>query len=421
MSRSSRRRHTLALVAGLGLAVAVLVLLVAGTLLPLAATEERAAQDSSPDASPAPATQAQMSAAVGRAAAALTARDAAAWRAALPASGAARRSVGSLYRHLVRLPWTEVRLIAEPVEGLPGRFYLGAVGELGGADPPDRIMARRVYDAVVRGGRLTLRDDVTPRDIRGQQVMAFEKPVAVRRNGLVVIADKAEQAAAEELARAGGPARDRLRLLGISSRMPVVVYYFASRSQLLRSLGEDPDEARIRFFSHAPLHLEHTRTWTRDIGVLGPALAGKESWTPRMLAHELTHAYTSAWFRGVEHAPTLLAEGLATAVEGGRSFQPLRDELASGGSTFPLEQALRADSLWRGNEITKVRLAYLEGASLVLYVLDGWDLPALKEFVRAVSDSDLRADGLDTAARKTLGVSWAELRAGWESFVQTLP
>ena len=417
MSPASRRTRPLLLLAALALAAAVLVLVVAGALMPLAATEERPA----PRAGGGPATESQMKAAAGRATSALTARDAAAWRAALPATGKARRSVDSLYRHLVRLPWTEVRVIAEPVEGLPGRFYVGAVGELGGADPSDRIMARRVYDAVVRDDRLTLRDDVTPRDIRGQQVMAFEKPVAVRRNGLVVIADKSEQAAAEELARAGGPARARLELLGISSRKPVVVYYYASRSQLLRSLGEDPGEARIRFFSHAPLHLEHARTWTRDVGVLGPALAGKESWTPRMLAHELTHAYTSDWFRGTKHAPTLLAEGLATAVEGGRSFLPLRDELASGGKTFPLERALRARSLWKGNEIAKVRLAYLEGASLVLYVLQKWDLPSLKEFVRAVSDSDLRADELDAAARESLGVRWDELRAGWESYVQTLP
>ncbi len=406
------------LLAGVGLAVAVVILVVAGTILPLAATEEAPAALT---ASPRPAAAADMEAATGRATEALLARDAAAWRAALPATGAARRSVDSLYRHLVRLPWTAVRIIAEPVEGLQGRFWLGAVGELGGADPPDRIMARRVYEAVVRDGRLTLRDDVTPGKIRGQQVMAFEKPVAVRRNGLIVIADKAEQAAAEELAHAGGAARERLELLGITSRKPVVVYYYASRRQLLRALGEDPGESRIRFFSHTPLHLDETRTWTRDVGVLGPALAGKEAWAPQMLAHELTHAYTSSWFRGVRHAPSLLAEGLATAVEGGRSFQPLRDDLDSGEETFPLEKALRAKSLWEGNALAKVRLAYLEGASLVLYVLEEWEVAGLKAFVRAVSDSDLRAGGLDEAARESLGVSWDELRTGWEEYVRTLP
>jgi hypothetical protein len=282
-------------------------------------------------------------------------------------------------------------------------------------------MARRVYEAVVRDDALTLQEDVTPREMRGQQVMAFERPVVVRRNGLVVIADEAEQAAAEELARAGGAARDRLELLGITSRAPVVVYYYASRRQLLRSLGEDPGESRIRFFSHPPLHLHRRPSWTRDIGVLGPALAGKEAWMPQMLAHELTHAYTADWFRGARHAPTLLAEGLATAVEGGRSFRPLQDDLGSNEEAFPLEQALRTKSLWKGNDTSTVRLAYLEGASLVLYVLERWDLAHLKQFVHAVSDSDLSAEGLDAAAEESLTVSWSELRAAWESYVRTLP
>ena len=244
--------------------------------------------------------------------------------------------------------------------------------------------------------------------------MAFERPIAIRRNGLVVIADKSEQIAAEALARAGGPARKRLALLGINPREPVVVYYYSSRRQMLRALGDDPNEARIRFFSRAPDRLSESRTWTRDIGVLGPALDGKGEWTPLMLAHELTHAYTSRWFAHTEHAPTLLAEGLATAVEGGRTYQPLRDDLASGDSAYPLEKALTAKSLWRGNPIAKVRLAYLEGRSLVLYVLDRWGLDGLRDFVTAVSDSDLTRKGLDAAARESVGVGWDELRAGWE-------
>jgi hypothetical protein len=306
------------------LAAAVVVLVASGTLLPQAATEERPPARAS---APRPAAVSELQAAAARASAALRAHDAAAWAAALPAADGASRAVTGLYRRLVRLPWTSVRIVAEPVDGRAGRFFIGAVGELAGTDPPDRIMARRVFDAELRGGRLLLSADVTSRDMRGQQVMAFTRPIVVRRNGLVVIADEDQRAAAVKLARAGRPARKRLRLLGITSQQPVVVYYYASRTQMVRSLGEDPGGKRVRFFSHPPIHLGTAPTWTRDIGVLGPALAGKEAWTPRMLAHELTHAYTTSWFDDTRHAPSLLAEGLATAVEGGRSFQPLRDDL----------------------------------------------------------------------------------------------
>jgi hypothetical protein len=417
MTGASHRVRSVLLLVGAGLAVAVVALVVLGALLPVLIDDP-----AQPRPAPRTLTTRDVQAALDEATEALVAHDRAAWDAALPAlSGDARRGVDTLYRHLVRVPWTDVRLLAEPVRGRPGRFYVGAVGEVADAGPADRIMARRVFDAGLRDGRLVLRDDVTPKDIRGQEIMAFDQPVVVRRNGLVVIADKREQDAAEALARAGAPARDLLGLLGLRPRKPVVVYYYSSRRQLLRSLGEDPGEARIRFFSRAPIKLHDTPARTRDVGVLGPALEGRESWMPRMLAHELTHALTSRWFERTRHAPTLLAEGLATAVEGGRSFQPLRDDLASGASAFPLEEALEAKSLWKGNRIEKVRLAYLEGASLVLYVLDRWGLRGLRHFVTAVSDSDLSGEGLDEAARSSVGVSWEDLRSGWASFVQTLP
>lgn len=415
MTAASRRaRASLALVLALG--VAILALVALDGLLPAPSRESAA-----PTPAPGRVRQGDLQAALDAATPALLARDRSAWDAALPATGAARRAMGALYRRLAPLPWTSLRLVAEPVSGRPGRFFVGAVGELGHAGPDDRIFARRVVDAELRDGRPVLRDDVTPAELRGQGVMAFDRPVVVRRHGLVVIAERRRRAGAEALADAGGPARRRLRLLGIRGGAPVVVWYYSSRAQLLRSLGEDPGEVRIRFFSHAPLRLGERPTRTRDIGVLGPALAGRASWTPRMLAHELTHAYTARWFEGSRHAPTLLAEGLATAVEGGRSFTPLRRDLAAATSAFPLEKALRARSLWKGNPVAKVRLAYLEGASLVLYVLDRWGLAALKRFVTAVSDSDLSRGGLDTATRRSLGIGWAELRSGWADFVQTLP
>lgn len=402
------------------LALAVMALLAAAMLAAALAAPSR--EHVQPPAPPRSVHVQDVQAALDEATDALLARDRAAWSAALPTAGSSsRRAVVSLYRCLERLPWTELRLMAEPVAGRVGRFWVGAVGEVGGAGPDDRIFGRLVVDVGLRKGRVVVLDDVTPPLVRGQQVMAFKRPLAVRRNGLVVVAESRDRIAAEALADAGGPARKRLTLLGITSREPVIVYYYSAREQLLRSLGEEPGEKRIRFFSHAPVRLGDGPTWARDVGVLGPALEGKGSWAPRMLAHELTHAYTSRWFEGARHAPTLLAEGLATAVEGGRSFQPLRDDLATGEQAFPLEEALRARSLWDGNSIDKVRLAYLEGASLVLYVLDNWGLRHLKSFVSAVSDSDLTCEGLDRASRTSLGVGWKVLRSGWVEYVATLP
>ena len=104
-----------------------------------------------------------------------------------------------------------------------------------------------------------------------------------------------------------------------------------------------------------------------------------------------------------------------------RAFWLLRDYRPAGSSAFPLEKALRTRDLWRGNSTARVRLAYLEGAALVLYVKDRWGLAGLKRFVTAVSDSDLTRSGLEEAARKSVGVSWDELRSGWTAYVQTLP
>ena len=55
------------------------------------------------------------------------------------------------------------------------------------------------------------------------------------------------------------------------------------------------------------------------------------------------------------------------------------------------------------------------------YVLQRLGLKKLKPFFVAVADSDLTDEGIDKAARATLGVGLDDLYAGWQEYVLTLP
>ncbi len=360
--------------------------------------------------------------ALNRAAEALRAKDRAAYRAALPASSPrARHALGELFRHLSPLPWTRLALLGTPVPGVPGRFDVRAVGQLGSTGPRDRIGGERILDLELLGSRVVATGDDTPPAVMRQYLMAFHDPVAVSRNGLLVLADRRARDRAEMLADAGAAARARLALVGVKPDASVLVSVYSSLEDLKASLGGGPDENRIRFFSNAGPRVA-ARPWRiRDVGVLGPSLDGTGAWMPLMLAHEMTHAYTGQWFAKTAHAPTFLLEGLATAVEGGRDWTPLREEVASGNQLWPLLDAMAAGDLWMGNSTEQVRLAYLEAASVVLYVLDRWGLAKLRPFVTAVADSDLTREGIDKATRVALGVSWDDFFAGWKEYVLSLP
>jgi hypothetical protein len=360
--------------------------------------------------------------ALGRAAEALRAGDRAAYRAALPASGpAARQSLGELFRHLSQLPWRRLTLLGTPVPGVPGRFDVRAVGQLGRTGPRDRVGGERILDLEMLGSRVIATGDATPSAVKRQYLMAFHDPVAVSRNGLLVLADRRAKDRAEALADAGAAARERLALIGVEPDASVLVSVYSSLEDLKASLGGGPDEDRIRFFSTAGPRVT-PRPWRiLDIGVLGPSLDGIGAWMPLMLSHEMTHAYTGQWFAKTDHAPTFLLEGLAMAVEGGRDWTPLREEVATGNQLWPLIDAVGAGNLWMGNSTEQVRLVYLEAASVMLYVLDHWGLAKLRPFVTAVADSDLSAEGIDMATRDALGVSWDELYSGWEEYVLSLP
>lgn len=387
-------------------------------LLPLAFDEPQAALPPVARA----ATPEEARVALGRAAEALRAGDRAAYRAALPASGrAARNALGELFRHLSPLPWARFELLGTPVPGVPGRFDVRAVGQLGSTGPRDRVGGERILDLDMLGRRVVATGDATPPAVKRQYLMAFHDPVAVSRNGLLVLADRRAKDRAEALADAGATARTRLALVGVEPDASVLVSVFSSLEDLKASLGGGPDEDRIRFFSHAGPRVT-PRPWRiRDIGVLGPSLDGTGAWMPLMLSHEMTHAYTGQWFANTEHAPTFLLEGLATAVEGGRDWTPLREEVATGNQLWPLLDAMSAGNLWMGNSTEDVRLAYLEAGSVMLHVIDDWGLAKLRPFVTAVADSDLSEEGIDKATREALGVSWDEFYAGWKEYVLSLP
>ncbi len=367
-------------------------------------------------------TRVEVQAALDRAAAALRAGDRPAFLAALPAaSPGARDGVAALYDHLEPLPWTGFTMRALPGP-VAGTYRVFAAGQLGGAGPADRVGGERLLAFRRSGARIFVAADRTPEMMRREYLMWMRRPFVVQRSGLVVVADRSSRRRALLVAADGVPARARLAAaLGMRPPAPIFVSVYSTMVDLRASLGGGPSETRIRFFSNAGPRLDGHPYHLRDVGVLGPSLDGKGSWLPLMLAHELTHAYTAQWFLGTRHAPTFLLEGLAMAVERGRDWAPLREEVATGNQLWPLPKAFGTEDLWRGNSTAQVRLGYLEAGSVVLYVARRWGLNRVKPFAVAVADSDLTRAGVEAAVRRRLGVSWADFYAGWRRYVLALP
>ncbi|MGZ4199234.1 MAG: hypothetical protein ACXVP1_03525, partial [Thermoleophilia bacterium] len=304
---------------------------------------------------------------------ALGARRPAAWRAALPAQGrSARRALGDLYAHLAPIPWTGLHALVAPIAGQPGVFDVKIEGRPGGAGPSDRVVAERLLVVAPAGGRLVVTGDRSPAGLRREFLMAFREPRAIVSHGAVVVFDESWRPLAEQLAGDMPQARaDAHAMLGVSGDRPIVVYLYSTPIEVTDYLGQTKVLERQRFFARLPTTTSSKRWWPTDVGVLASALAPAVPWAEHMLAHEVTHTLTWRWFYNTQHAPPLLLEGMATAVEGARSYLPLRVEVAAGNRSMPLLSTFARPDLWTGVHMARVTLAYLEGGALVKYILAG--------------------------------------------------
>jgi hypothetical protein len=354
---------------------------------------------------------------------ALSARDRAAWRAALaPRGAAARTALDDLYRHLAPIPWTHLHATVQAIRQAPGAYDVTIEGRPGGAGPSDRVVAERVLLVARVAGRLIVTGDRTSSRMAHEYLMAFRAPLLVAHDGAVVICDGSWRPLADELAADMPLARADVRgVLGVTGDRPIVVFLYSTAAEVAAYLGQARASVRERFFARLPTTAPATLWWPTDVGVLASALVPDDPWTPHMLAHEVTHTLTWRWFYHTAHQPPLLLEGMATDVEDSRSYAPLRADVARGDRTLPLLSLFASSDLWSGERMARVNLAYLAGGALVKYLIARWGLASMRRFSVDVADTSLCPTAVKRVVRRDLGVSWTSFYAGWTSYVMTLP
>lgn len=417
------RGQTIGFVAGraglcAGAAVAVLLLIVLAT----SGCSAAPAKTRPTPTPPAAVTPAEVRSLFDTALTRAAAHDAAGWRRLLPAEGAAYASLGRLYGTLRVFSWTTLRASVDPIPREPTRFDVVITGAPDGFGPPDRLIAERVLVVERRAGRLTVTGDVSPPAVSRLYLAAFDHPIAVKVAGALVIGDRVWRPRVEAIAGAVAYARATVRrVLDVKPARGLIIFVFDSRTQLNASLNGVIQEPRVNFISFGAERLSTKPWWPSDILVVAPALNGKSAWLPLMVAHEMTHGYTMRWFFATKHAPLFLEEGLATAVEGGRTYAPLRAELASGNKQVPLLLAFAYGTLWSAGDYAPVLLGYLEAGAIVKYVLQRWGPSKLRTWVVEVANTDLSAAAVKRSVSAVLGVDWGTFVKGWQAYVQTLP
>ena len=204
--------------------------------------------------------------------------------------------------------------------------------------------------------------------------MAFRTPHVIVRDGAVVVFDESWRPLAEELAGDMPRARaDVNAVLGVTGDRPIVVVrLYSSSAEVADYLGQSAALKREQFFARLPTTTSAKLWWPTDVGVLASALAPADPWTGHMLAHEVTHTLTWRWFYYTAHAPPLLLEGMATAVEGDRSYAAAARRGGRGQQEHAADVAFARPDLWTGVAMARVTLAYLEGGAMVKYILAEW-------------------------------------------------
>ncbi len=355
---------------------------------------------------------------------AITGRDEAAWRLAVPAaSAAARRGLDAVYAHLSPLSWSGLTTVVTAPPGAPPETMdIQFTGSPGGAGPADRLVAELLLTFRLRGGVPTVVADRTFPGLARLGVMAFSAPREITTPQCTVIFDSTWRRRAVELAKLVPAARAVVvATYHVRPVRPVVIFLYSSDAEVTGSIGVPADQIghAIRFFT-GPVPRLARSSWTpADIGVVAPALFRLESWEPSMLRHELAHAFTLQWFDGLRNSPDFLKEGLAVAVEGGDSYAPLRQAFALN-EPISLLQAMQVGDIWASRTTDAVRLAYAEAGSTIRYVLHRWGFSRMYRWVRSVADSDMTDAAIMDSVRREFGITWRAFVSGWRAFAQTL-
>jgi hypothetical protein len=138
-----------------------------------------------------------------------------------------------------------------------------------------------------------------------------------------------------------------------------------------------------------------------------------------VLHHEMIHILDGRL--GGELRPTLLVEGLAVYLTGGHfkpeALMPRSAALLATGRYLPLIQL--ADEFYPAQHET----GYLEGASLIEYMVETWGWDAFSDFYRDIhpAPDKIQSKAIDAALQKHYGLSFAELEDRFVEALRTIP